>query len=157
MGKIININQLAEIKKRGKKIVLVGGCFDLFHIGHLRFLESSRNTGTVLVVLLESDETVKRLKGSDRPIHTQAERAEILSHLDLIDFVVILPPKMIDPDYLAIIKTVKPEIISVTEYDPIINKKQLQADLVSAKLIIVSKSKTPSTSKIANILIREQI
>ncbi len=157
MGKIINLNQLADIKKSCKKIVLVGGCFDLFHIGHLRFLESSRNTDAVLVVLLESDETVKQLKGSDRPIHTQTERAEILSHLDLIDFVILLPPEMKDLDYLAIIKTIKPEIISVTEFDPMINKKQLQADLVSAKLIIIPKSKAPSTSKIANILTKEQV
>ena len=63
------------------KIVLVGGCFDILHLGHVVFLEKAKKEGDVLVVLLESDEKVRFLKGKGRPVHTQSERAEILSAL----------------------------------------------------------------------------
>lgn len=157
MARIIRVNELSLIPHGSKLLVLVGGCFDLFHIGHLNFIKSAKTQNSLLIVLLESDETVKRLKGPNRPIHTQPERAKILSHIDLIDYIITLPANLKDRDYFSIIKTIQPDIIAVTKHDPIIEKKQMQAAAVSAELVVIPKSQDASTSKIANILTREQI
>ena len=75
-----------------KKItVLAGGCFDVLHPGHIVFLEKAKKAGDYLVVLLESDKKIRKLKGKGRPVHSQKERAEILSALKSVDSVVCLP------------------------------------------------------------------
>ncbi len=79
------------LQNKREKVVLAGGCFDVLHPGHVIFLQKAKKEGDILVVLLESDEKVKRLKGDGRPIHTQEKRAENLSALKVVDFVVLLP------------------------------------------------------------------
>src|SRR3989344_8872455 len=81
-----------EFREQGKRIVLVGGCFDILHLGHIKFLESAKKLGDCLFVLLENDESVLRLKGKDRPINNQTERAQDLSSLSIVDYVVLLSP-----------------------------------------------------------------
>ncbi|MCR4263595.1 MAG: adenylyltransferase/cytidyltransferase family protein, partial [Candidatus Roizmanbacteria bacterium] len=81
------------------KKVLVGGCFDLIHYGHITFLSEARKQGDYLIVALESDENVKKYKGPNRPIHKQAERAEMLRSLRMVDEVVELPEMKEDYDY----------------------------------------------------------
>src|SRR5579872_1076023 len=93
------IKRATSIKAQGQSIVLVGGCFDLIHLGHITFLEEARKQGGVLMVMLESDENIKLTKGDGRPINSQNVRARILSHLDLIDFVIQLPIMRKDQDY----------------------------------------------------------
>lgn len=135
-----------------KKIVLVGGCFDLLHYGHVRFLMDAKKRGNWLVVALESDENVRRMKGGGRPIHNQAQRKELLEALSFIDEVITLPPMKNDTDYTNLVTRVKPDVIAITEGDPIVDKKQKQADTVGAQLVVIPKIPTPSTSQLAKLL-----
>lgn len=98
---------LAGIRK-GKKVVFTNGCFDLLHVGHIRYLQEAKSLGDILVVGLNSDASVKRLKGEQRPIQTELDRAEILLSLRSVDFVSIFDEdtpleliKMISPDILV--------------------------------------------------------
>src|SRR5579872_1192323 len=103
MNKILsteNAIQLAnQLHRKNKRIVLVGGCFDLLHIGHITFLEDAKKQGDLLIVLLESDETITALKGNKRPINSQKIRAKILTALSAVDFVILLEPHMKNEDY----------------------------------------------------------
>jgi len=96
-----------DLKTRGKKIVFTNGCFDLLHSGHVRYLESSKNFGDVLILGLNSDKSVASLKGKNRPINTQADRAYILASLEVVDYVVIFDE---DTPY-ELIKSIKPHIL----------------------------------------------
>lgn len=91
--KIRNLAQIKRIvqdyKQRGKKIVWTNGCFDLLHGGHMKYLEKARQFGDILIVGLNSDASVKRLKGPERPILKQGERAEVLSALECVDHILI--------------------------------------------------------------------
>ena len=135
-----------------KKIVLVGGCFDVLHFGHIRFLEQAKQLGDSLVVLLESDEKVRSMKGDKRPIHTQEQRKAMLNALDCIDDVMLLPAVTTDAYYIELINKIKPSVIAITEGDPILGKKQTQADAIGARLVVIPKIHTPSTSQLAKLL-----
>lgn len=93
MGQVIdrkNINNLIEnLKKEGKTTVFTNGCFDILHIGHVRYLKESARHGDILIVGVNSDSSVKRLKGETRPINNELDRAELLSELCFVDYVVI--------------------------------------------------------------------
>jgi rfaE bifunctional protein nucleotidyltransferase chain/domain len=78
-----------SLKSKGKKVVFTNGCFDILHYGHVSYLQKARRLGDFLVIGLNSDKSVKRLKGKDRPINTQKDRANILSALECVDLVVI--------------------------------------------------------------------
>lgn len=134
------------------KNVLVGGCFDLIHYGHVRFLTEAKKLGDRLVVALESDENVRRMKGSSRPIHTQEQRRDMLLALTVVDHVLMLPPMSTDREYADLVMRVKPFVIAVTEGDPILEKKQGHAALVGATVSVIPKVHTPSTSQLAKLL-----
>lgn len=91
--KIKNLDVLAAIieaeKGRGKRVVFTNGCFDLLHVGHVRYLQKARKFGDLLILGLNSDDSIRRLKGDKRPLIGQSERAHILAALDCIDYVVI--------------------------------------------------------------------
>ena len=157
MEKIINIKKASEVCKKlkmgGKTVVLVGGCFDILHFGHIKFLKEAKKEDHVLIVALESDENIKRLKGRGRPIHSQKKRAEMLATLEVVDFVISLPLMKGNKDYLKLVKKVKPDIVAVTAGDPNFKNKQKQARIVGAKIKIVSnRLKTPSTREIVKLL-----
>ena len=104
MGKIIKKEEAKEIidklKKQNKKTVFTNGCFDILHVGHVRYLRESSKYGDILIVGLNSDISVKKIKGDSRPIKNENDRAEILAELECVDFVVIFneesPSKLID-------------------------------------------------------------
>lgn len=152
MDKIIYLNQLGNIKRNDKKLVLVGGCFDIVHIGHLRFLKAAKNSGDLLIVALEPDKKVQTLKGKNRPINSQQERAELLAALQTVDFVILLPELKTDQDYFSLVKTIKPNILAVTENDPLADKKRQQIKLLGGKLVVIPKINTPSTSQLTKLL-----
>jgi FAD synthetase len=154
MAKIVNLDKLKKfLPRKGKsRIVLTGGCFDILHIGHVRFLSEAKRMGDFLAVLLESDEKVKKLKGENRPIFMQKERAEMLSALESVDLVVLLPMIENDSDYLNLVMEIKPYIIAVTENDPHIEKKRSQAKKVGGEVKVISFIKTFSSSKLVKIL-----
>jgi D-beta-D-heptose 7-phosphate kinase/D-beta-D-heptose 1-phosphate adenosyltransferase len=80
---------IRDLKVKGKRIVFTNGCFDLLHIGHVRYLEEAKSLGDILVVGVNSDASVRSLKGPDRPILPEEVRAEILSALGCVDYVTI--------------------------------------------------------------------
>ena len=135
-----------------KRIVLVGGCFDFIHFGHISFLKQAKALGNYLIVALESDQNVRHAKGDSRPIHTQAQRTQMLESLRFVDEVIPLPPMKSDQEYFDLVRRVQPHIISVTDGDPIVEKKKRQAELVGAQLVVIPKIHTPSTSQLAKLL-----
>jgi rfaE bifunctional protein nucleotidyltransferase chain/domain len=93
--KIVELEELSDrcekLRSTGKKIVATNGCFDLLHVGHVRYLEAARTLGDLLVVGLNGDRSVLELKGAGRPITSQTDRAEILAALECVDMVTIFP------------------------------------------------------------------
>lgn len=104
---INNITLIENLKKEGKKIVFTNGCFDILHSGHIEYLKAAKKLGDILVVGINSDSSVKRLKGETRPINSQSDRENVLSAISYVDFVIIF-----DEDTpLELIKQIKPDIL----------------------------------------------
>lgn len=139
MDKVIKLKNFNKIINRikGKKTILVGGCFDIFHYGHLVFLKKAKSLGDYLIIALESDKFIEKKKGR-QPIHNQKQRAEILASLKMIDLIITLPYFKIEDDYLKLVKRVRPKIIAVTAHDPKTAKKQEYAESVGGELKIAS-------------------
>ena len=94
-SKIVDLEELSDrsekLRVAGKKLVVTNGCFDLLHVGHVHYLQAARALGDFLVVGLNSDHSVRELKGSGRPIMTESDRAEVLAALGCVDLVTIFP------------------------------------------------------------------
>jgi FAD synthetase len=151
MDKVISFARFKSLRKSiAKKIVLVGGCFDIFHYGHLTFLKKAKQQGDKLVVLLESDETIKNKKNRE-VFHNQRERAEILAAIEFVDYIIPMEFVRRDEDYLKMVKEIKPALIAVTENDPQIENKKKQAESVGAKIIVV----TPLIKKFSSSKIKD--
>lgn len=153
MGKIVSIGELTDavesFKNQDKKIVLVGGCFDVLHLGHVIFLEKAKETGDCLVVLLESDKKVKSLKGISRPIHTQRMRAKVLSALSVVDFCLMLPFMESEESYNKLVQKIHPDVIAVTKGYQGADHQKRTAKLSGARLEYVTKMlDNHSTSRI---------
>ena len=99
-------SRVAEWRRHGEQIVLTNGCFDLLHVGHIRYLRGAKALGGKLIVAMNSDRSVRRLKGEGRPLMPEAERAEIVSALADVDAVVIFD----EPDVRALIREIHPDI-----------------------------------------------
>ena len=158
MNNIIGINQINNLNDqlKGKKVVLVGGCFDILHIGHITFLNNAKKNGDALIVLLESNQKVRELKGEGRPINIQKDRAEVLSALKSVDFIVLLPQITSNEEYNEIIKKINPNVIATTKGDSSLDYKERTANLVNAEVIEVTdyineKSTTKLLSLLGNI------
>lgn len=134
------------------KKVLAGGCFDILHFGHIHYLKNAKKLGDYLVVAIESDKNIKRLKGEKRPFHNQDQRKEILESLSFVNEVIILKDKMSDSDYEELVVSVSPHILAVTQGDPVLEKKKNHAVKVSAEVVEIPKVSVSSTSEIAKIL-----
>jgi rfaE bifunctional protein nucleotidyltransferase chain/domain len=98
---------IKNLRAKGKRIVFTNGCFDLVHIGHIRYLEEAKALGDVLVVAVNSDSSVRKLKGLQRPILPEEERAEILSSLGCVDYITIFD----EPDPLKLITSLQPHVL----------------------------------------------
>jgi D-glycero-beta-D-manno-heptose 1-phosphate adenylyltransferase len=99
-------HQVADWRKRGDSVTLANGCFDLLHVGHVRYLRAAKGLGGRLIVAINSDESVRALKGEGRPLMPEAERAEILASLADVDAVVIFP----EPDVRALVREIRPDV-----------------------------------------------
>jgi rfaE bifunctional protein nucleotidyltransferase chain/domain len=93
--KIVGLGELqsrvAHVRAAGKKVVTTNGCFDLLHVGHVRYLQAARATGDALVVGINGDESTRQLKGLGRPLNTATDRAEVVAALECVDLVAIFP------------------------------------------------------------------
>jgi len=98
--------RVAEWRKAGEQVVLTNGCFDVLHVGHIRYLAGAKALGGRLVVAINSDESARRLKGEGRPLMPEEERAEILAALTDVDAVVIFP----EADVRRLIREIRPDI-----------------------------------------------
>jgi rfaE bifunctional protein nucleotidyltransferase chain/domain len=96
----------AELKGRRQVVVFTNGCFDILHAGHVRYLQAARELGDCLVVGLNSDSSVRRLKGAERPINSEEDRAEVISALAAVDYVVIFD----EPTAEALVREMRPDI-----------------------------------------------
>jgi rfaE bifunctional protein nucleotidyltransferase chain/domain len=109
--KIKNLSEIVELRARlrksGKKVVFTNGCFDILHVGHVRYLREARNLGDALIVGINSDRSVRKIKGESRPIMPEIERAEVISALACVDFAVIFN----DPTPREIIDAIVPDVL----------------------------------------------
>jgi rfaE bifunctional protein nucleotidyltransferase chain/domain len=103
--KLRRLEELPEIL-RGKKVVLTNGCFDILHVGHLRYLQDARALGDVLVVAINSDTSMRRIKDSGRPILPQDERVALVAALRCVDYVVVFD----EPDVSRVLDALRPAI-----------------------------------------------
>jgi len=101
------IQTLEGLRKSGKRVVFTNGCFDILHVGHVRYLTAARAKGDILVLGLNSDVSVRSIKPDNRPIVNQDQRAEVLAGLTCVDYITIFD----EPDPLALIRAVKPDIL----------------------------------------------
>lgn len=131
------LKHIQENQNDKKTIILVGGCFDLIHPGHITFLSEAKKLGDILVVLLESDEAILNLK--KKLFHNQRDRELILQSLRMVDIVIPLHGILKDQDYYTIVKKIKPDIIAITENDRQISNKMRQAKEIGAEVKIVTK------------------
>lgn len=156
MRKKASIIRYKKIQKgtgifKNKKIILVGGCFDLIHFGHLKFLEKAREQGDFLVVALESDKFIKKYK-KKLPVHQQSERAEILANLRMVDMVILLPLFKTNNDYFNLVRKISPSVIAVTGGDKQLENKKKQANEIGAEVKeVVVNLKNFSTRNIIKI------
>jgi len=125
--KIVKLEELSDrcekLRSAGKKIVATNGCFDLLHVGHVRYLQAARAFGDLLVVGLNGDRSVHELKGAGRPLTTQSDRAEILAAFACVDLVTIFP----DLRAAKFLAAVRPAVyVKGGDYNPrTLNKEEL--------------------------------
>ncbi len=110
MGKVLKLQDLlqkvSEAKADMKTIVTTNGCFDIIHAGHVRYLKEAKTLGDLLIVCLNSDESIRRLKGPERPLNCEADRAEVLASLSSVDYVVIFE----EDTPSEVLEKIKPDI-----------------------------------------------
>jgi rfaE bifunctional protein nucleotidyltransferase chain/domain len=157
MNRIVKVEEAISLGRKlrsaGKTIVLTGGCFDVIHLGHVKFLEAAKKTGDILLVFIESDENVRRIKGDKRPIHNQDERAQVLAAIRFVDYVIKIPFFQTNDGYDKLILRLKPSILAVTKGSSALEHSKRQAKKVDAKLIeVIGNIPEKSTTKIAQII-----
>ncbi|MGD0949637.1 MAG: D-glycero-beta-D-manno-heptose 1-phosphate adenylyltransferase [Candidatus Binatia bacterium] len=99
--------RLASLRRSGKRVVFTNGCFDLVHPGHIRYLGAARRLGDVLVVALNSDDSVRRLKGAGRPLVSERDRCEVVAALEMVDYVTTFS----DDTPYSLIKDLQPDVL----------------------------------------------
>ncbi|HCX02815.1 MAG TPA: hypothetical protein DHO02_10715, partial [Syntrophaceae bacterium] len=129
MNKILDRKMLKDkleiLRKEGKKIAFTNGCFDILHVGHVRYLKEAKKTADALILALNSDASVRSIKGEKRPLVSEQERAEVLAALECIDFVTIFS----EPTPLELICYLKPDILikgGDWPEDQVVGRKEIQ-------------------------------
>lgn len=138
--------RLDAARAAGRTIVLANGCFDLIHVGHVRYLEAAKREGDVLVVAINSDESVRRNKGEGRPLVTQDERAEVLAALRCVDFVTVFGEATAD----ELIRALRPHVHAKgTEWRADNVPELATVKAVGARVAICGDVKSHSSSDLA--------
>jgi rfaE bifunctional protein nucleotidyltransferase chain/domain len=126
----------------GKTVALANGLFDLLHVGHLRYLEGAAREADVLVVAINSDDSARALKGPNRPIVSERERAELVAGLRCVDYVVIFS----EPDVNSVLRTLRPDVhCKGTDYTADTVPEREMAHEVGARIAIVGDPKSHAT------------
>jgi rfaE bifunctional protein nucleotidyltransferase chain/domain len=147
--KVVSRQELRERaavwRRAGDRITLANGCFDLLHVGHIRYLHAARELGGRLVVAINSDDSVRALKGEGRPLMPAEERAEILASLEDVDAVVVFP----ENDVRAIIREIRPDFHAKgTDYTTDSVPERAEVEACGGRVVIVGDPKDHSTSEI---------
>src|SRR2546427_6703541 len=140
-------------KRRGGRIVLANGCFDVLHVGHIRFLEAAKTLGDLLIVGVNSDEQTRRLKGDGRPLVSQDQRAQIISALEAVDFVTIFDEPTVEQLLLALKPDVHAKGTDYTE-DTVPERNVVRS--FGGRVAIVGDPKDHSSSQMIERLSREE-
>lgn len=152
--KIKSLNQLVRIrrklKKEGKTVVFTNGCFDIFHRGHIKCLKKAKSYGDVLMVGINSDSSVRKIKGKKRPILPQNDRAEILASLEMVDYVLIFNE---ETPHKVITSLVPDVLVKGADYakDEIVGKDTVESG--GGRVVRVKKIPGRSTRSIIRIII----
>lgn len=157
MGRVADLDtvarQIEAAREKGARVALANGAFDLFHVGHVRYLLGARDVADLLVVAVNSDASVRRAKGEGRPVFPQAERAEIVAAIDGVDWVVIFSDDLVVP----IIERLRPDFhVKGTDYTP---ETVPERDVVVAhggKVVIAGDPKDHSTSALLEQLKQDE-
>ena len=106
---------IEQARREGKKVVFTNGCFDLLHVGHIRYLQAAKAEGDILLTAVNSDKSVRALKGPERPVMPEAERIEILSALECTDLIILFD----DPTVDRLLRELRPDVHAKgTDYTP---------------------------------------
>lgn len=150
-AKIVAVDELARVsaglRDAGKKLVLTNGCFDLLHVGHVRYLQAARELGDALAVGLNGDESVRALKGEGRPVNSEMDRAEVLAALACVDYIAVFPQVRAT----TLIEAVRPAIyVKGGDYTPETLDVEERAALakVSAEISILPFEREYSTTRL---------
>ena len=148
-SKIVPLDQLrvrvAEIRESGNKIVATNGCFDLLHVGHVRYLQAARAVGGALVVGINGDESTRKLKGDGRPINNEQDRAEVVAALECVDLVTIFP----EVRAVRFLESAAPDVyVKGGDYtvDTLDKSERLVLEKIGAEIRIIPFEKGYSTS-----------
>ncbi len=145
LGREQLLDHVVEWRRAGERVVLANGNFDLLHVGHVRYLRGAKELGGRLVVAINSDESVRALKGAGRPIMPAEERAEIVAALACVDAVVVFP----ELDVRALIREIRPDIQAKgTDYTVESVPERDTVAEVGGRVAIVGDAKQHSTSEI---------
>lgn len=149
INKLKNINQLQKIVKtersRGKKIIFANGCFDLLHVGHVRYLREAKMLGNILIVAVNSDSSAKKLKGEGRPVTRENERVEILAALECVDYITVFN----DLNVSGLLLALKPDIQAKgTDYTVETVPEQETVRSYGGEIAITGDPKTRSSTDI---------
>ncbi|MGI8494327.1 MAG: adenylyltransferase/cytidyltransferase family protein [Pyrinomonadaceae bacterium] len=144
------VARVAIERRRGARIVLANGCFDLFHVGHIRYLAGARALGDCLIVGINSDDQVRKLKGENRPFMPETERAEIVSALRFVDYVTIFSEATVE----ELIRAVRPDFHAKgTDYTPdTVPEREIIAEC-GGKVAIVGDPKDHSSTELIDKVI----
>lgn len=143
MGELVVSRDELVRRCRGRRVVLTNGCFDILHVGHVRALKDAAELGELLVVAINDDESVRRLKGAGRPLVPMEERAEILCALEGVDFVHPFP----EPDVSALLRALRPAVHAKgSDYTKKTVPERETALEVGAEIAIVGDPKDHSVS-----------
>ena len=142
---------MADWRRAGDRVTLANGCFDLLHVGHVRYLHAARELGGKLIVAVNSDDSVRALKGAGRPIMPAEERAEILASLADVDAVVVFP----EEDVRAIIREVRPDFHAKgTDYTAESVPERDVVEACGGRVVIVGDAKDHSATEIIESRLR---
>jgi D-beta-D-heptose 7-phosphate kinase/D-beta-D-heptose 1-phosphate adenosyltransferase len=149
MDKILERKRLKEkveaLRKNGKKIAFTNGCFDILHVGHVRYLTEARKTADILILALNSDSSVRAIKGEKRPLVPEEERAEVLAAIECIDFITIFQ----ESTPLELINLLKPDfLIKGGDWpeDKVVGRDEIKK--WGGRVIIIPEIKGKSTTNI---------
>ena len=140
-----------ELKKQNKIIVTTNGVFDILHLGHIKYLQEAKKLGDVLIIAINSDSSVKQIKGPERPINNQQSRAEVLAALSFVDYIVTFN----ETDPVNILSELKPDIhVKGGDYNinQIIEKGIVEKN--NGKIILIPEIKGYSTTDLINKIIK---